>query len=85
MVPYFDFTPNHPYTLDTGLGTKGGLPSRYYLEHKSVPGLGDSIVFPLVIIVWRTVVLVSLQHLLQEEVGCELWREEATQEEELAY
>lgn len=57
---------------------------RLYLEHEPVPGLGDSIVFPLVIIVWRTVVLVPLQHLLQEEVGCELLWEEATQEEELA-
>lgn len=57
---------------------------RHYLEHEPVPGLGDSFVFPLVVIVWRTVVLVPLQHLLQEEVGCELLWEEVTQEEELA-
>lgn len=57
---------------------------RHYLEHEPVPGLGDPIVFPLVIVAWRTVVLVPLQHLLQEEVGCELQWEETTQVEGLA-
>lgn len=57
----------------------------HYLEHKPVPGFGDSIVFPLVIIVWRAVVLVPLQHLLQEEVGRELGREEATRKAALAH
>lgn len=54
---------------------------RHYLEHESVPSLGDSIIFPLVIIVWRAIVLVPLQHLLQEEVGRELWWEETTKGE----
>lgn len=41
------------------------------LQHEPVPGSGDTIVFPLIVIGWRAVVLISHQHLLQEEVGCE--------------
>lgn len=43
-----------------------------YLEHEPIPGLGDTVVLPFIIIGWGAVVLISFQHLLQEEVGCEL-------------
>lgn len=43
-----------------------------YLEHEPVPGLGHAVVLPFVVIGWGAVVLIPHQHLLQEEVGCEL-------------
>lgn len=47
-----------------------------HLQHEPVPGLGDTLVFPLVVIGWGAVVLIPHQHLLQEEVGCELQGQE---------
>lgn len=41
------------------------------LEHEPVPGLGNTVVFPFVVVGWGAVVLIPHQHLLQEEVGCE--------------
>lgn len=80
-----DFPLNHTYTTGYWFKYKMASPhdQRCYLEHEPVPGFGDSIVFPPLVVVWRAVVLVPLQHLLQEEVGCELRSEEATQEGEL--
>lgn len=43
-----------------------------YLQHEPIPGLGNAVVFPFVVVGWGAVVLIPHQHLLQEEVGCEL-------------
>lgn len=51
-----------------------------YLQHEPIPGLGHAGVFPLIIIGWGAVVLIPHQHLLQEEVGCELQGLGKTQE-----